>query len=57
MGDIQDDESLVIIQLEQLMVQLEGTLEHWSSPLEAYIDGASSTVGSPLAIAERDRTT
>ena len=36
------------------MVHLEGTLEHRSSPLQAYIDGASSTVGSPLAIGERE---
>ena len=54
MGDVQDDESLVMIWPEQLMVQLEGTLEHHSSPLQAYIDGARSTVGSPLAIRERE---
>ena len=41
-------------QLDLLMVQLEGTLQCQSRPLQAYIDGASSTVGSPLPIGERE---
>jgi len=43
--------------LGSLMVQLEGTLECQSSPLQACIDGASSVVGSPLPIRERDVAT
>ena len=40
--------------LGSLMVQLEGTLECQSSPIHAYIDGASNIVGSPLSIGERE---
>ena len=40
--------------LDSLMIQLEGALEFHSSPLQAYIDGASSTVGSTLPIGERE---
>ena len=39
---------------DSLMVQLESTLECESSPLQACIDGASSIVGSPLSIGERE---
>ena len=35
--------------LDSLMVQLEGTLECQSSPLQACIDGASSIIRSPLS--------
>ena len=40
--------------LDSLMVQLKGTLECQSSPLQAYIDGASNTIGSRLSIEERE---
>lgn len=43
-------------QLGSLIVHLqEYTLEHWSSPLQAYIGGANSTVGLSLHIGERER--
>lgn len=42
-------------QLDSLMVQLEGTLESQRNLLQAYIDGASRTVGSPFPIRERER--
>ena len=40
--------------LDSLMVQLESTGECQSSPLQAYIDRASSTVGSLLPIGKRE---
>ena len=43
--------------LDSLMVQLEGTLECQSNTLQAYIDRANNTVGSPLPIGERETKT
>lgn len=40
--------------LDSLMVQLQGTLECQISPLQACIDRASSILGSPLSIGERE---
>ena len=40
--------------LDSIIVQLEGTLECQSSPLQAYIDRTNRTVGSPLPIGKRE---
>lgn len=41
-------------QLDSLMVPLEFTLEHQSSPLQTYIDGACSVSSLPLHIGEKE---